>query len=349
MRHEVMRKDAIARLIRTRNGLAMPLPARLSDVEMDIARKLSFSAAQEEDDEGDEQNEENVDEATRKVQTVIRIRPLASSTGDECFRVTSDTALVAQPPKTSQAYRSTGAATSFQFSRIFQPPTAQQAFFEATTKPVIDAAFDGKNGLVFAYGVTNSGKTYTITGSESQPGVLPRALKHVMVELQRRKDSDSTPVVKVTASYLEIYNENVYDLLATPLRKRRALRVQDCDGKIQVRGVIERQIKTLQDGEEMLTTGRSNTQVAETNCNMDSSRSHCVFTLHFYTQNKSSGTTSLRSKVGDSDRPCLNDMSLMKVCSTCRSLLWTWQAQSEAPRAEQLESVCRKPARSTAR
>lgn len=314
MRHEAMRKDAIARLIRTRNGLAMPLPARMSDAEMDIARKLSFSAAQDEDEADDGQNEDD-DETTRKVQTVIRIRPLASSIGDECFRVTSDTALVAQPPKTSQAYRSTGAATSFQFSRIFQPQTAQQAFFEATTKPVIDAAFDGKNGLVFAYGVTNSGKTYTITGSESQPGVLPRALKHVMAELQRRKDiSDSTPVVKVTASYLEIYNENVYDLLATPLRKRRALRVQDCDGKIQVRGVIEKQIKTLQEGEEMLTTGRSNTQVAETNCNMDSSRSHCVFTLHFYTQNKSSGVTSLRSKVGGIDHVSLNGLSLMEVC-----------------------------------
>lgn len=321
MRHEAMRKDAIARLIRTRNGLAMPLPARLSDAEMDIARKLSFSAAQDEDD-GDEQQAED-DEATRKVQTVIRIRPLAGNTGDECFRVVSDTALVAQPPKTSQAYRSTGAATSFQFSRIFQPQTAQQAFFEATTKPVIDAAFDGKNGLVFAYGVTNSGKTYTITGSEIQPGVLPRSLKHVMAELQRRQDSDVSPVVKVTASYLEIYNENVYDLLATPLRKRRALRVQDCDGKIQVRGVIERQIKTLQEGEEMLTTGRRNTQVAETNCNVDSSRSHCVFTLHFYTQNKSTGATSLRSKVRlvDHSRRLSIARFSRECAASCRCLL----------------------------
>lgn len=237
---------------------------------------------------------------------MIRIRPLVgddtSSTtteaGDEpeCFRVVSDTALVAQPPKTSQAYRSTGTATSFQFSRIFAAATAQRELFEATTRPVVRAAFEGKSGLVFAYGVTNSGKTYTISGTEQRPGMLPRALKFVVQELTRRKENDAAPVAHVTASYLEVYNENVYDLLAAPIRKRRALRLQDCDGKIQVKGMLEKPIRSLADGEEILAVGMKNKQVAETSCNTDSSRSHCVFTFHFY-HKTSRGGMALRSKV----------------------------------------------------
>uniref|UniRef100_K3WWC5 Kinesin-like protein n=1 Tax=Globisporangium ultimum (strain ATCC 200006 / CBS 805.95 / DAOM BR144) TaxID=431595 RepID=K3WWC5_GLOUD len=302
-------KEQIAQAIRLRNALQLSGGGRnlnstvVADAEtLDIARKLSFSAALD-------GTTDSMD--AQQVQIVIRIRPLisdpeASSTTTnrresaehgECFRVVSDTAMIAQPPKTSQAYRSTGTATSFQFSRIFPPETAQRDLFEATTKPVIHAAFEGKSGLVFAYGVTNSGKTYTISGTDDKPGVLPRALKYAIQEMTRRKENEAQPVTHVTASYLEIYNENVYDLLAAPAkRKRRALRLQDCDGKIQVKGMLEKPINSIKDGEDILATGTKNKQVAETNCNTDSSRSHCVFTLHFYHKTSQSGM-ALRSKV----------------------------------------------------
>ncbi|GMF17624.1 unnamed protein product [Phytophthora fragariaefolia] len=234
-----------------------------------------------------------------KVQIVIRLRPLeapAAADESECFRVLSDVALLAQPPKTSQAYRSTGTATSFRFSRIFREQTQQTELFEATTRPVLDAALRGRSGLVFAYGVTNSGKTYTISGTSDAPGVLPQALQYVMDELPRRREGDAQPVTRVAATYLEIYNENVYDLLSPALRRRRALRVQDCEGKIQVRGAVEKPIRTLEEGLELLEMGRRHKQVAETNCNSDSSRSHCVFTLHLY-QQVSRFASELRSKV----------------------------------------------------
>jgi hypothetical protein len=209
---------------------------------------------------------------------VIRIRPLEeqqsdtdrrSSTGggSECFRVLSDASMLAQPPKTSQAYRSTGTATAFRFSRIFRPSTQQEELFQETTRPVLAAAMDGKSGLVFAYGVTNSGKTYTITGTDAEPGVLPRALRYIARELEQRKagstDKDAQPIAKVTASYLEIYNENVYDLIPPPHRKRHPLRLQDCDGKIQVKGVTEREISSLAEGEEILAMGKKNKQVRD--------------------------------------------------------------------------------------
>ncbi|RMX64227.1 hypothetical protein KXD40_008334 [Peronospora effusa] len=299
-------REEIARAIRERNG--RDTLSLIREERRDIARKLNFSGVamdehesmqeeleQKEEQEQKEQPQQNVNH----VQIAIRLRPLEEAingTENECFRVLSDVTLLVQPPKTSQSYRSTGTATSFHFSRIFKQETHQTELFEATTRPVLDAAFDGKSGLVFAYGVTNSGKTYTISGTSDAPGLLPQSLQYVMDELLRRRKDDVEPVTKITVTYLEIYNENVYDLLSPALRKRRALRVQDCDGKIQVRGAVEKTIKTLEEGLDLLEMGRRHKQVVETNCNSDSSRSHCVFTLQFY-QQVSRFSSDLRSRV----------------------------------------------------
>ncbi|KAI9909627.1 hypothetical protein PsorP6_014468 [Peronosclerospora sorghi] len=286
-------------------GSAQATDTAVDEETKSIVRKLNFSSvamgSTEPDQEHEAQQEKEAHETeqiTNQVQIAIRLRPLERclSSEPECFRVLSDVTLLSQPPKTSQSYRSTGTATSFNFSRIFRPETQQTELFEATTRPVLDAAFRGKNGLVFAYGVTNSGKTYTISGTTEAPGILPQSLEYVMNALPRQKDLDAQPVTRVTATYLEIYNENVYDLLSPALRKRRALRVQDCDGKIQVRGAHETPIKTLQEGLDLLEIGRRHKQVAETNCNSDSSRSHCVFTLHFYKQ-ESRFASDMHSKV----------------------------------------------------
>ncbi|KAG6953896.1 hypothetical protein JG687_00012131 [Phytophthora cactorum] len=307
-------REEVARAIRERNGStrASDTPSLTTEEVGTIVRKLSFSGAAMDEHEVEEEKQQDADQeqepeqqqqeakmTTNKVQIVIRLRPLEATANEsepDCFRVLSDVSLLAQPPKTSQSYRSTGTATSFHFSRIFRQETQQTELFEATTRPVLDAAFDGNSGLVFAYGVTNSGKTYTISGSSEAPGVLPQSLQYVMDELPKRKEGDKQLVTRVTATYLEIYNENVYDLLSPALRKRRALRVQDCDGKIQVRGAVERPIKTLEEGLELLEMGRRHKQMAETNYNSDSSRSHCVFTLHLYHQ-VSRFASELRSKV----------------------------------------------------
>lgn len=294
-------REDVARAIRERNADAATRPSSAPSLTAEevhaIVRKLSFSGVAMDDNEDEQQEQEHA-----KVQIVIRLRPSPEASEPDaepdsasCFRVVSETALLAQPPKTSAAYRSTGTATSFHFSRIFRPHTQQTELFQATTRPVLDAALAGKSGLVFAYGVTNSGKTYTISGTDDAPGVLPQALQYVMDKLPACKEKSEQQVTKVTATYIEIYNENVYDLLSPAVRKRRALRVQDCDGKIQVRGAVEKPIKTLAEGLELLELGRRHKQMAETNCNSDSSRSHCVFTLHFYQQ--AHFATDLLSKV----------------------------------------------------
>lgn len=147
---------------------------------------------------------------------------------------------------------------------------------------MLEAAFAGRNGLVFAYGVTNSGKTHTITGSTEAPGLLPRALTWVLKELARQKEDDSRRVMSIAASYLEIYLEKVFDLFATPTatNKRSALPICMSTDGVPVRGLIQRKIRTVKDAEDLVAMGQKNKQVAETRCNLNSSRSHTVFTLY---------------------------------------------------------------------
>ncbi|KAI9909827.1 hypothetical protein PsorP6_010072 [Peronosclerospora sorghi] len=167
---------------------------------------------------------------TNQVQLVICVRPLERAlTGKpEYFRVFSEVtrqrrSMHRVPLELPLAFPSRASLDS---------ETQQTELFDATTRPVIDAAFNGnKNGLVVAYGVTNAGKTYTISGTTEAPGILPQSLEYIMNELFRQKEIEAQPVTRVTATYLEIYDDNAYDLFSPPLR-RKALRVQDCDGHV---------------------------------------------------------------------------------------------------------------------
>lgn len=173
--------------------------------------------------------------------------------------------------------------------------------FEDTTKPILKLAFQGQNGLIFAYGVTNSGKTYTITGTDENPGLLPRSLEFIFdqIKLRRRISTDSKLEYHVTASYLEVYNECVYDLLI-PIpsrRKRRSLRLSDRDGKVHVQGLLEKRIHSFSEANDLLVMGKRNKQVAETNCNSDSSRGHCVFTITLHRNDSTLVKSKLWSKI----------------------------------------------------
>nr|CCA19026.1 kinesinlike protein putative [Albugo laibachii Nc14] len=276
----------------------IPLPSipRSKAVEEAVMRKLSFSST------------ESILSDDAKVQVVIRIRPLGIPLGDgndidtDCYRLVSKTSLIVQPPKTSQAYRSTGTASAFEFTRIFSPSTAQPELFEETAKPILKLAFRGQNGLIFAYGVTNSGKTYTITGTDEHPGLLPRSLEFIFdqIKLRRRLSTDLKLEYHVTASYLEVYNECVYDLLIPiPSRRknRRSLRLFDRDGKVHVQGLLEKRVHSFRQASDLLAMGKRNKQVAETKCNSDSSRGHCVFTIKIHRNDSTMVKSKLWSKI----------------------------------------------------
>ncbi|XP_021474460.2 kinesin-like protein KIF20A isoform X1 [Oncorhynchus mykiss] len=134
--------------------------------------------------------------STDRVRVFLRIRPLTEGEkerGEEqgCVCVQNEESLMLKAPKDSQNMKCAerGVAQSvhkFSFSRIFGPETTQQDFYESTMKEMVRDVLRGESRLLYTYGVTNSGKTYTVQGVGREAGLLPRALVSVFRKLQGR-------------------------------------------------------------------------------------------------------------------------------------------------------------------
>uniref|UniRef100_A0A3Q3WUP0 Kinesin-like protein n=1 Tax=Mola mola TaxID=94237 RepID=A0A3Q3WUP0_MOLML len=139
----------------------------------------------------------NCDEGNmERVKVYLRIRPLTEteiSRGEEkgCVAVQNEETLLLKAPKESQNMRTaekgiTQSMHKFSFTKILGPKTTQQQFYECTMKKMVKDVLQGENRLLYTYGVTNSGKTYTIQGSGREAGLLPRALASLFRKLQGR-------------------------------------------------------------------------------------------------------------------------------------------------------------------
>ncbi|OIW19178.1 hypothetical protein TanjilG_16828 [Lupinus angustifolius] len=106
-------------------------------------------------------------------------------------------------------------SSKFEFDKIFSENCKTAEVYEARTKIIVSAAVRGFNGTVFAYGQTNSGKTHTMRGSKSEPGIIPRAVHDLFQIIQQDVDREFL----LRMSYMEIYNEEINDLLAPEHRK----------------------------------------------------------------------------------------------------------------------------------
>lgn len=111
------------------------------------------------------------------VQVYCRLRPMQSPTDVSCMRVTSETTLVVTPPESAATFRSL-ANKEIQtiFSRVFTANVTQKEIFKTVALPLVENLIHGRNGLLFTYGVTGSGKTYTMTGEQQDAGIMPRCL-----------------------------------------------------------------------------------------------------------------------------------------------------------------------------
>lgn len=149
------------------------------------------------------------------------------------------------------------------------------------------AALDGYNVCLFSYGQTGSGKTHTMQGTSGDPGLIPRSVKKILdtVEYMTRQGWSYT----VEASFLEIYNESLRDLLRDPKKAAGAgagagevvLTVhQDTAGNTDVPGLTRLPIADARDVDQLLAAAAKRRAVAATSMNAQSSRSHSVFTLH---------------------------------------------------------------------
>ncbi|XP_021263059.1 kinesin-like protein KIF23 isoform X7 [Numida meleagris] len=291
-----------------------------------------------------------------------RVRPLSRPDQECCIEVISENTVQIHPPDGYRIFRNGEyRETQYSFKEVFGTLVAQKELFDVVAKPLVEDLIRGKNGLLFTYGVTGSGKTHTMTGSPGDGGLLPRCLDMIFnsigpfqakrfvfklddkngVDVQcevdallERQKRDAMPVPKtpsgkrqidpefadminvqdhckveevdednvysVFVSYIEIYNNYIYDLLEetpfelikpkwnncnTPVRngdfippQSKILR-EDQNHNMYVTGCTEVEVKSTEEAFEVFWKGQKKRRIANTQLNRESSRSHGVFMI----------------------------------------------------------------------
>jgi len=165
---------------------------------------------------------------------------------------------------------------------------SQEIVYDVLGKSILSNALEGFNGCLFAYGQTGSGKTYTMMGAAGDPGVIPRLTE----DLFQRVDANPNMTVRVECSFLEIYNEQVRDLL-NPAGVNQSLRVrQHPKMGVFVEGLRKIATKDKPDIERLIDDGMKVRSVASTNMNATSSRSHGIITLNLLIRNEDTELSS---------------------------------------------------------
>ncbi|XP_074661164.1 kinesin-like protein KIF23 [Tubulanus polymorphus] len=114
---------------------------------------------------------------TDPVEVYCRIRPLDSSSVEKCVRPINATTLQISPPESSVGFRNGNLKqVQYTFKLLFDEDTSQKAVFDQIAYPLVSDLLHNRNGLLFAYGITSSGKTHTMTGTPLEQGILPRTL-----------------------------------------------------------------------------------------------------------------------------------------------------------------------------
>lgn len=183
----------------------------------------------------------------------------------------------------------------FSFDRVFPPASGQDEVFEEISM-LVQSALDGYPVCIFAYGQTGSGKTFTMEGGPGGDpqleGLIPRALRHLFSVAQELSGQGWT--YSFVASYVEIYNETVRDLLATGTRKGQAgeceiRRAGPGSEELTVTNARYVSVSCEKEVEALLHLAHQNRAVARTAQNERSSRSHSVFQLQILGEHPSRG------------------------------------------------------------
>ena len=239
-------------------------------------------------------------EGSTAVQVVVRMRPLndREKKGNTLPVITANT-----EKREVMAIKGAGnrqQRTTYHFDRVLGTMSSQEEVFQQTIKGNIPDVLSGFECTMFAYGQTGTGKTHTMEGdlaNSDNHGVIPRAAQAIFDQLADPKYCES----EVTASYLEIYNEDLADLLV-PEGKDQKLMIQE-DTRPRGRGTYvanlsEQPVKTASDVLALMRNAQIRRQVGETKMNKQSSRSHCLFTLKVHSKKVVSGDGAMMECTG---------------------------------------------------
>ncbi|CAL1529612.1 unnamed protein product [Lymnaea stagnalis] len=215
---------------------------------------------------------------SESVKVVVRCRPMMEKETTEghtrvvdmdvkrgVIEVRNTKAGSSEPPK------------KFTFDSVFDWNSKQRDLYDEIFYGLVDSVLQGFNGTIFAYGQTGTGKTHTMQGlktSKDEWGVIPNSFEQIFQHISQSQNQQYL----VRASYLEIYQEEIRDLLSKDQSKRLELK-ERTDTGVYVKDLSSFVTKSVKEIEHVMNVGNNNRSVGATNMNLHSSRSHAIFII----------------------------------------------------------------------
>ena len=236
-------------------------------------------------------------ESENTVKVIIRTRPTQHfATNNIRINLVDDTISIFIPRNQKEGLiNNQKEQWSFHFDKILHN-VPQEEVFEYTMNDIIKSSVQGYNGTIFAYGQTGSGKTFTISGAPSNftyRGIIPRSISRLFNEISTKPEYD----FNIQISYLEIYNEIMFDLLPEDgrfLGERANIEFQeDNKGNVIVKGLTKHKVTNEEECFNLLFEGESNRTISEHKLNQGSSRSHCLFMIQLEMKSKIESTEKI--------------------------------------------------------
>ncbi|XP_008102936.1 kinesin-like protein KIF3A isoform X2 [Anolis carolinensis] len=217
-------------------------------------------------------------ENSDNVKVVVRCRPFNEREKTMCYKMSVNVDEMRGTITVHKTDSSNEPPKTFTFDTVFGPESKQLDVYNLTARPIIDSVLEGYNGTIFAYGQTGTGKTFTMEGVRAVPelrGIIPNSFAHIFGHIAKA-EGDTRFLVRV--SYLEIYNEEVRDLLGKDQTQRLEVKERP-DVGVYIKDLSAYVVNNADDMDRIMTLGHKNRSVGATNMNEHSSRSHAIFTI----------------------------------------------------------------------
>ncbi|XP_051178034.1 kinesin-like protein KIN-8B [Lolium perenne] len=236
---------------------------------------------------------------TATLQVAVKCRPLTDNErrrSRHIIQVIDDKNVAVLDPDLSKGYldliQNRTKERRYSFDHVFAPGCSNTDVYKNISSTVLGVV-QGLNVTVFAYGSTGSGKTYTMVGSHNDPGLMVLSFRTIFDQI---KKDDSSDTFEVSCSYLEVYNEVIYDLLEKS-SGHLELR-EDPEHGITVAGLRRIKVHSADKILELLNIGNSRRKTESTEANATSSRSHAVLEITVRRKQKGQyGSQVLRGKL----------------------------------------------------
>ncbi|XP_017471190.1 PREDICTED: chromosome-associated kinesin KIF4A [Rhagoletis zephyria] len=225
------------------------------------------------------------------VRVAVRIRPLVSSE-----RVRGCQEAVERVGDSSQVI--VNRTDTFTFNYVFDAHDTQEYIYDVIVTDLLDKFFSGFNATILAYGQTGSGKTHTMGTAfdgelDENAGVIPRIMRDIFERIKKLAEEYDF-VVK--CSFMELYQEQLYDLLSDQARDHAIVEMRENRNGVIMPGLTEKQVTSVNETTNCLLRGSAGRAVAATAMNEQSSRSHAIFTITVEATKKDEANTVTTSK-----------------------------------------------------